>query len=384
VADNRERSVFNTLELEMKLAAEEGKPIDYELKTLTVGDYAIIENRTERLIAIFERKTLEKDFPASIKDGRYANKEKMIKAREKSNCRLYYLVEGPLNPPPTKKFSYIPYSVIESAIIHLEMRDGFHIIRTENINDTVKRLIRFIYSLHTVNPEDVIKEVKYDTTPMDLSMLPTDLSIPPTDLTVNGGNSPSAVASDNASNNETVALPSPDLHPPSATAAKETLPAEKLPFPAAMDMLTEKHEKRDIDVIREMWACLRGVSITSADIYLRQFTLKELIRGEIKPATIKELKTPNGKLISKSAKSSLNGLANDTAVCERVLAKVPGISQATAKELIAEAKSLAVLLSYSEDAISIMKIGKSKKSLGKIKAERVIRYFNLKFAGVAQ
>lgn len=377
VADNRERSVFNTLELEMKLAAEEGKPIDYELKTLTVGDYAIIENRTERLIAIFERKTLEKDFPASIKDGRYANKEKMIKAREKSNCRLYYLVEGPLNPPPTKKFSYIPYAIIESAIIHLEMRDGFHIIRTENINDTVKRLIRFIYSLHTVNPEDVIKEVKYDT-------ISVDLSIPPTDLTVDGGNSPSATAHDaGALSNQPIVeelalmtvIPFSPL--PSATAAKET-------FPAAMDMLTEKHEKRDIDVLREMWACLRGISITSADIYLRQFTLKELIRGEIKPATIKELKTPNGKLISKSAKSSLTGLANDTAVCERVLAKVPGISQATAKELIAEAKSLAVLLSYSEDAISIMKIGKSKKSLGKIKAERIVKYFSLRFAGVTQ
>lgn len=73
VVDNRERNVFDTLNVEMKLTQPQ---IDYEIKTLTVGDYAIIENRTETLIAIFERKTLESDFPASIRDGRYENKEK--------------------------------------------------------------------------------------------------------------------------------------------------------------------------------------------------------------------------------------------------------------------------------------------------------------------
>ncbi len=307
VVDQRERAVFDSLNLEMGLLKD---AIDYEIQTLTVGDYAVIENKTEILVAIFERKTLESDFPASIRDGRYENKEKMIKAREKTNCILYYLVEGPLDPPPDKYFSRIPYKTIESAMFHLEVRDEFHIMRTKDITDTIQKLIRFIRSMETIDPVSIVK----------------------------GGSEPSSVKAD------------------------------------AMEVITEKHERRDIDVLREMWSCLKGISISSADTYINKYTLKNLVRGEIKPDA---LKTPNGKLISKITKKSLSNAHNDTALCEKLLSKIPGIGVKTAKELITASNTLGALLSYEAEAISIMKVGKSKKSLGLNKATAILKYFNL-------
>ena len=362
VVDERERSVFDTLRIEMKEEKDASREIDYEIKTLTVGDYAIIENRTELLVAIFERKTLEKDFPASIRDGRYENKEKMIKARNKSNCRLYYIVEGPLDPSQDRLFSRMPYHKIESAMIHLEMRDGFHIMRTKDINDTIKHLIRLIHSLETVDPESINESVSFEAklTPTHCTMH-DDASLPvisPSTPGVLGGveaeRSDAPTKRDNAS-----PLPRSDQQSD------------------AMSIITEKHEKRDIDIVREIWSCLRGVSISSSDSYIKKFTLKELVRGEISTDTINSLKTPNGKDISKSVKKSLKEVSKDSVMCERMLSKVPGISIVTAKEILT-GRELGTLLSYEIETISIIKVGKNKRSLGAKKAGNILKFFTFK------
>lgn len=353
VVDNRERNVFDTLNVEMKLTQPQ---IDYEIKTLTVGDYAIIENRTETLIAIFERKTLESDFPASIRDGRYENKEKMILARQKTKCRLYYLVEGPLDPPPDRYFSRIPYKAIESAMFHLEVRDGFHIMRTKDIKDTIQRLIRFIRSLETIDPIVVTEAVKYDTHSVDAHSVDTHA--------VDAHSVDTHAVDEHSVDTHSVDTHSVDAH----TGGN-----------SAMDILTEKHEKRDIDILREMWSTLRGISISSADSYLSKYTLKSLVRGEIIDADIKAMKTSQGRLISKTAKKSLLEAKNDPILCEKLLSKIPGIGPKTAKELLAET-NLGALLSYEPPAISIMKVGKNKKRLGESKANNIIKFFELRFA----
>jgi ERCC4-type nuclease len=377
--DNRERNVFDTLNVEMKLTQPQ---IDYEIKTLTVGDYAIIENRTETLIAIFERKTLESDFPASIRDGRYENKEKMILARQKTKCRLYYLVEGPLDPPPDRYFSRIPYKAIESAMFHLEVRDGFHIMRTKDIKDTIQRLIRFIRSLETIDPIVVTEAVKYDEHAVDTS-LRCDVDTHSVDTSLRCDVDEHFVDTHfvDTSLRCDVDEHSVDTHSVDTHSVDTPLRCDDAPTGgnSAMDILTEKHEKRDIDILREMWSTLRGISISSADSYLSKYTLKSLVRGEIIDADIKAMKTPQGRLISKTTKKSLLEAKNDPILCEKLLSKIPGIGPKTAKELLAET-NLGALLSYEPPAISIMKVGKNKKRLGESKANNIIKFFELRFA----
>ena len=84
IIDDRERSIYPYLETELY-------NIEYIIKRINIGDYSIIDD-SNKIIVCFERKTLE-DLASSIKDGRYGNKESMIELREKTNCKLFYIIE---------------------------------------------------------------------------------------------------------------------------------------------------------------------------------------------------------------------------------------------------------------------------------------------------
>src|SRR5882762_5214242 len=69
--------------------------ITTEIAQIAVGDYAILRQfgEQETIIAIFERKTYP-DYGASLKDGRHQNKDKLLALRRKTNCRVFYIMEG--------------------------------------------------------------------------------------------------------------------------------------------------------------------------------------------------------------------------------------------------------------------------------------------------
>ena len=109
---------------------------------LDVGDIAIcqMKDKSAKILAIFERKTVN-DMLASLKDGRY--KEQKIRLMS-NHCqdktkRIYYILEGDTNSltkENDKKFW--------GAWISTQIRDGIQIIRTANISETVKFLIRLL------------------------------------------------------------------------------------------------------------------------------------------------------------------------------------------------------------------------------------------------
>jgi ERCC4-type nuclease len=119
------------------------------VERLTVGDYAISwhgPNNTQRLVAVFERKTYE-DYAASMKDGRDANVTNLLDARAKTGCHIYYIIEGDTAyPDDDRQFARIRYGHIRTSIRNLESRYGIMIIKTRNELMTATELTEKIRS----------------------------------------------------------------------------------------------------------------------------------------------------------------------------------------------------------------------------------------------
>ncbi len=154
IIDARERNIIRH--------SKEFESISYEVKQITTGDYVIITPK-EKILAVIERKSLD-DFSASLKDGRHANRQKLIALREQTGCAVVYLVEGPESPPPTQCFAGIPYKHIESSIFHLMVRDNITVLRTRDTLDTAKTLSRFVLSMDTLSDQ---KRPRHDVPPID-------------------------------------------------------------------------------------------------------------------------------------------------------------------------------------------------------------------------
>ena len=114
IVDNRERAIFDEIE---QIFSSVSQDVIIEYKQLNIGDFIIMEDNCIR--ACIERKTLA-DFIATIKDGRYDNKDKMIKLREQTSCRLIYLITD-------AKYADMPFN-IQAAANHLILRDNIHVV----------------------------------------------------------------------------------------------------------------------------------------------------------------------------------------------------------------------------------------------------------------
>lgn len=116
------------------------------IERLTIGDYLICDDN--HIYACIERKTLN-DFSASIMDGRYENREKMVELREATNCQLFYIVEGTGLFKHSKNhgnFPSPPLSKIDHAMNSLMVRDKIFIVRTKDLNHTSDQLIELLSS----------------------------------------------------------------------------------------------------------------------------------------------------------------------------------------------------------------------------------------------
>lgn len=342
VIDHRENQIYPHLPIE---ATE----INYVKKQLTVGDYALVNNKTQQILAVFERKTLN-DFGASFKDGRYLNKEKMIQIRKETGCRLFYIIEGCAFPQPQQTFARIPYNRIEGAITHLMMRDNIMIIQTQNTHHTVVKLVRFIKStLELLNKPDNELVIKSDYS----TLIPSE---------------------------ESTDTDSPQCSKDGGTESKIN-PVDDKEFLKSLDVfdsLTRNVKRSDIDVVRTMWAAFKGLSVVSADALITKISIMDVVRGNITEQQIRSLKTASGRSLTKTVINSLIKMSKGDPVVEKnLLSRIPGISLNTAKEIL-ETRTLKFLLSLEEGVISIVKVGKSQRNLGMKKAAAIIKYFSFK------
>ena len=301
-------------------------------KTITTGDYAIV-SPGGRLLAIIERKTLD-DYGSSIKDGRHANKGKLIAARAQTGCRIVYIVEG--RDPVTSKdpsgsksrCGGIPWKTIESSMVHLTLRDDIAHHRTRDSVHTAQLLAGMVKY--------------YDSLIMSGSELP--------------GPSPyMSGLEDDAP---------PKLGEGSAPTSEAT---------ETDSLLTQRHEKSTHQVAREMWACFQGITAVSADEYIANWSMRQVILGEIPREELMNFKLPSGRRPSKVALNSITGV---TRTLEgRILRAVPQISVLTASDITSK-YTLRDFLQLSPADMSAIKIGKSQKALGDKRAQKIQECFN--------
>ena len=137
----REATVISALEPRIPVG------MTFMVRQINVGDFAISDTQMR---VIFERKTWT-DLADSIKDPqRKANHDKLLKAREDTNCVICYLIEGIANPSDSRKFSRVPYTALRAFLDHIIIRDNVHVIHCANQTETAETIIRMAKSLSTV------------------------------------------------------------------------------------------------------------------------------------------------------------------------------------------------------------------------------------------
>lgn len=164
VADHREHHVIPFLKTDFHHMHQ--NPIQknqalLEIKQLFTGDYLICKSPST-ILACIERKTY-KDFAASLKDGRYKNRQKMLSLREQTNCQLYFFVEGPAFPNPQKKINHVAYASIITAMTHLMVRDHIFVIQTKNEAHSSQKLVQLFYAFS----KEMVCVVPTSLTPTD-------------------------------------------------------------------------------------------------------------------------------------------------------------------------------------------------------------------------
>jgi ERCC4-type nuclease len=319
--------------------------IETEIRQIVIGDYAVVAviDGIEYILASIERKTFE-DYAASIKDGRYSNKDKMVDLRNKTGARLIYIIEGKAFPQPSEQFGRISYKHIESSIFHLMVRDNICVLRTKDTLDTAQTLARFVLSMQTLCAK---------------SDVPT--------LCIGLSNTTSTVSDSIVSNSTCDSIVSNSTCDSTSSALDNTT---KIAC-SVMLQLMEKNIKSDACILREMWAVIPGISIESASDYIKRWTIMDVLTNQIPYDT----RLDTGRKITKKVSNSIRNLNKQHEI--RMLAIIPGISRATAKDILVD-NTILRLVTYPVEAISIIKVGVHRRNLGISRAQNIIKYFTLR------
>lgn len=285
-----------------------------QIKTITTGDFAIVEtvDGQDHIKVIIERKTLE-DYAASMKDGRSENKQKLLRMREETGCRILFIIEGNLSPPLDSQFGRINYSSIESSIFHLMLEHNILVIKTTDTLDTAKTLNRLIISADNLGRGRMI-----------------------------GGGAVNDIDATNgaASGHNTTTL------------------------------LTASHPKTQLEIVRAMWACFPGISESSADDFVRRWKLADIICEKIDRNVIASARNASARLYPKKVTGALQAVPLTVEVA--LLASVPGISKATAQSLLGSVRLRDLLIMTPAD-MAALPVG--KKTIGTARAAKIHECF---------
>jgi len=321
VADTRERHVHGFIRT---LFGQAGA--GQLVSQINTGDYLVcrrLAGGQPEILACIERKTL-KDFAASFKDGRYLNRNKMMALRDKTGCQLYFFVEGPAFPKPSRRVSRVPYSSILSAMTNVMVRDGIHVVQTENEPGTAQRLLDFVCAFEKTN-------------------------VPYRYPLAQGA--PLREAKDGAGGG---AVPSP---------------------------VVGTIEEDDSILVAKVWAKLAGIALPTALVVSTRFSVADLVGGRVSDERLAGLRTAGGRQLAKPGKTSLTALRRGAQKEEtRVLSGVPGISPAIAAQLLSagpdkEPVRLSALLALGRAGVAAATISQKGRTvrLGDARAERICR-----------
>ncbi len=155
LVDSRERRLIQLLK---KLSIKYDF-IHIEIKTLSIGDVIIMNEKRENIF-IIERKTIS-DLASSIIDGRYNEQSYRYDKLDIHNHNIIYIIEGVMNEL-TLRYSNIDKKTIESAMVSIQYFKGFSLYKTLNIEETSSYILRLLCKLR----EKKEKNIYYKNTPI--------------------------------------------------------------------------------------------------------------------------------------------------------------------------------------------------------------------------
>jgi ERCC4-type nuclease len=282
VIDDREQHViphFNSAEMPPN--------ITFKVSRINHGDYSVLYK--DYILFIIERKTW-KDLASSLRDGRKENVKKLLKIREETGCQLIYLIEGNPIPRSTMKFCRVPYKALRSHLDHLAFRDGIHMVYSQNIKNTVERILELIKNYLTITPSPLIE--------ID---------------TLTGG----VEMSENSTRGD------------------------------GIDKLKEKIPVTDESIKYKIWCCVPNITEKTACLFVdKGYHISDLILGNISKDSIYSMKYPNGYIIGKRSEKiwqstrlpvasvdNINSLSTN-AVFIKMLTQINGITKNTASIIL--------------------------------------------------
>lgn len=293
IIDDRESAVIPHFNEYKKLPIN----IAFKVERINIGDYSVVYKNN--ILMVIERKTW-KDLSSSLRDGRKDNFNKMLKLREDTGCKIFYLIEGNPLPSSNTKFCRVPYKNLRSHLDHLIFRDNIHVIHSKNQADTVERIFELVKNYLSIKPSPLLKY-----------------------------------------NNE------------------EQLDGE---IKMAVDKLKVKTNICDKSITYKIWTCVPNITEKTAALFInKNYHISELILGEITKEQIYALKYDNGYIIGKRSetiwnRSRINSCNNKHFI--KMLACINGITKKTAK-IILEKISFKELL---EGKISLEELSLIKKN----------------------
>ena len=294
--------------------------ISYNVSRIEYGDYAVLYKG--RILFIIERKSW-KDLANSIKDGRKENVKKMLKMREETKCKLFYLIEGNPTPSPTTKFCRIPYKNMRSHLDHLSFRDDIHILYSKNKHTTCDRIIEIIKNYTTITPSPIEKI--------------------------------------NSELNENVNTNINQIDNVGGDLSKL-----KIRIPITPEA-----------IIYKIWCCIPHITEKSASLFINKgYHISDLILGNITKDTIFALKYSNGGIIGKRSEKIWKYSRYREENYKYFAKMLNGITSATSSIILNKIKWCSLL----EGKISIETISQIQKSdsgrkIGKKVSSEIIKYF---------
>jgi hypothetical protein len=332
VVDDRERAIIPHF-------AESYQNFDIEITRVQIGDYNIM-NSDGNILFCIERKTWT-DLAQSICDGRTENISKMISLRNKTNCKLIYLMEGRARYAATKRFSHIPFKNLQAKLDHLTMRDNVYVIHSMSAGDTVDRLTQFIDNYLTLPPMLVETPIGGGGQPLNDTPKDTD------ELT--------------------------------EKVAEIIITGEPQHQETHMDILKTTIPKTELQIIYDMWCCIPNITTKTASLFIDAgYHISDLLLGLIPKTTISTMRYSNGTLIGKRADKiiaiSQHDRYENVKHYYNILATLPMITKKSAGLILAKFTWRDLLTGRIpiDDIVNVKKT--DKKTIGKTAGMNIYKF----------
>jgi ERCC4-type nuclease len=281
-----------------------GSPdIEIKVSRIQTGDYAIYYGET--ILFIIERKSW-KDLSASIKDGRKENTAKLLALREKTGCKIIYLIEGRARYAPTQKIARIPYKNLQAHLDHLVIRDNIYIIYSSSFEDSARRIVEFAHNYISLGifptcpePPQKALEALTEITPKSDTQIVYSI----------WGCVPSVT-------DKTTSLFIDAYHISDlilGVIRKEDIGAMRYPSGAIIGKRANKiaaiqdiHNPANFKYYCNMLGCITGITKKTATMILSEFGMHALLSGQVSQDALANLqKTPKARLGPKAAEKVL-------------------------------------------------------------------------------